>query len=70
MTLGWSAPIRRRGSAILVGRIATIYYFLHFLVILPLLARLERPKPLPASISQPVLSGGYAPAPARMMDKA
>jgi quinol-cytochrome oxidoreductase complex cytochrome b subunit len=59
------------GTWILIGRVATIWYFLHFIVILPLLSRLERPKPLPASISQPVLaSGGYSPAPARVMDKA
>jgi quinol-cytochrome oxidoreductase complex cytochrome b subunit len=58
------------GNWILVGRIATIWYFLHFIIILPLLSRLERPKPLPASISQPVLAGGYSPAPARVMDKA
>ena len=59
------------GNWILVGRVATIWYFLHFIVILPLLSRLERPKPLPASISQPVLApGGYSSAPARVMDKA
>jgi quinol-cytochrome oxidoreductase complex cytochrome b subunit len=59
------------GTWVVIGRIATIWYFLHFIVLLPLLSRLERPRPLPVSISQPVLSGGgYAPAPARAMDKA
>ena len=59
------------GHWVVIGRIATIWYFVHFIVLLPLLSRLERPRPLPVSISQPVLSagGGYAPAPARM-DKA
>jgi ubiquinol-cytochrome c reductase cytochrome b/c1 subunit len=58
------------GTWVVIGRIATIWYFLHFIVLLPLLSRLERPRPLPASISQPVLvGGGYAPAAARM-DKA
>jgi quinol-cytochrome oxidoreductase complex cytochrome b subunit len=58
------------GNWVVIGRIATIWYFLHFIVLLPLLSRLERPRPLPASISQPVLvGGGYAPAAARM-DKA
>jgi ubiquinol-cytochrome c reductase cytochrome b/c1 subunit len=45
------------GGWLLAGRIATIYYFLHFLVILPLIGLLERPRPLPASISEAVLAG-------------
>ncbi len=43
------------GNFILVGRLATIYYFLHFLVILPVVGWLESPKPLPDSIATPVL---------------
>ena len=35
-----------------IGRVATAYYFLHFLVILPVLGKLERPLPLPESISR------------------
>jgi ubiquinol-cytochrome c reductase cytochrome b subunit len=38
------------------SKICTAYYFLHFLVVLPLLGRLETPKPLPASISEAVLA--------------
>ncbi len=38
-----------------IGLLATLYYFLHFLVIVPLLGMLERPRPLPASISEAVL---------------
>jgi ubiquinol-cytochrome c reductase cytochrome b subunit len=44
------------GGWLIVGRIATAYYFLHFLVVLPLIGLLETPKPLPASISESVLS--------------
>ena len=40
----------------LVGQIATFYYFLHFLVILPVLGLIETPKPLPKSISEPILA--------------
>jgi quinol-cytochrome oxidoreductase complex cytochrome b subunit len=60
------------GNWILFGRIATIWYFVHFLIVLPLLSRLERPRPLPISISQSVLAsgGGFAPQPVRTMDKA
>ncbi|MFC4352440.1 cytochrome bc complex cytochrome b subunit [Fodinicurvata halophila] len=55
-----------------IGQIATAYYFAHFLIILPLLGRLERPKPLPASISDPVLKSGGAgtSAQAKPMEKA
>ena len=47
------------------SKICTAYYFLHFLVVLPLLGRFETPRPLPASISESVLkapSSGHAPA--------
>ena len=43
-----------------ISRVATLWYFAHFVVILPLVGILERPKPLPASISEPVLKGGGA----------
>jgi quinol-cytochrome oxidoreductase complex cytochrome b subunit len=49
-----------------IGRLATAYYFLHFLVLLPLIGKLETPKPLPTSIGTPVLGGGMAGAGARM----
>ncbi|TCZ63276.1 cytochrome b [Roseicella aquatilis] len=51
-----------------ISRVATAYYFLYFLVILPLLGRLERPLPLPESIARPVLRGG-GPLPAGAMSK-
>ncbi len=60
------------GHYVLIARIATAYYFAYFLVILPLLSRLERPLPLPESISRPVLGGGPLPAgaAAKPMEKA
>ena len=65
------------GIWILLGRVATTYYFVHFLVILPVLGKLERPLPLPESISQPVIrrgGGGGGPLPsgatAKPMEKA
>jgi quinol-cytochrome oxidoreductase complex cytochrome b subunit len=53
------------------AQIATAYYFFHFLILLPLLGKLERPKPLPTSISEPVLKGGgmMAGAAAKPMEK-
>ena len=40
---------------VIISQIATAYYFLHFLVILPIISQLERPEPLPFSITQAVL---------------
>ena len=39
----------------IAARILTAYYFIHFLIILPLLGLIETPKPLPNSISEAVL---------------
>ena len=36
-----------------LSRLATFYWFLHFLVLMPLLGRIERPLPLPPGISGP-----------------
>jgi quinol-cytochrome oxidoreductase complex cytochrome b subunit len=53
-----------------IGQLCTFWYFFHFLVILPALSFLERPKPLPLSIGAPVLGGGRAAAAAKPMEKA
>ncbi|MFQ5985675.1 MAG: cytochrome b, partial [Alphaproteobacteria bacterium] len=45
-----------------IGRVATAYYFLHFLVIMPVLGKLERTRALPDSIATAVLKGRGAPA--------
>ena len=41
------------------SKICTAYYFAYFLIILPLLGRLETPRPLPTSISEAVLSKSH-----------
>jgi ubiquinol-cytochrome c reductase cytochrome b subunit len=43
------------GLYLFVGRIATIYYFLHFILVLPVLGYKEKTIPLPISISDSVL---------------
>ncbi len=60
------------GWYVTASRLATAYYFAYFLVILPLLARLEKPLPLPESIARAVLGGGPLPAgaAAKPMEKA
>ena len=54
--LGWVGSKPAEGHYILIGRIATIYYFAHFLILMPLLGKYEKHRPLPESISKPVLA--------------
>ena len=59
--LGYLGGQPPEGAYVLIGQFGTLYYFVHFLILLPLLGKLERPRPLPTSISEPVL-GRAAPA--------
>jgi ubiquinol-cytochrome c reductase cytochrome b subunit len=56
VALGYLGSKPAEGLYVVFSRILTIYYFAHFLVILPLLGLLESPKPLPSSISDDVLA--------------
>ena len=49
--LGWLGSKPAEGGYVIAARVLTAYYFIHFLIILPLLGLIETPKPLPASIS-------------------
>ena len=53
--LGYLGAKPPEGIYVILAQLGTLYYFSHFLILLPLLGKLERPKPLPTSISQPVL---------------
>ena len=44
------------GVYVLIARIASVYYFSFFLIIMPLLSRFEKVSELPSSISAAVLS--------------
>jgi quinol-cytochrome oxidoreductase complex cytochrome b subunit len=44
----------------ILAKICTAYYFIHFIVILPVLGRIETPRPLPTSISESVLGKAHA----------
>jgi len=73
VVLGYMGALPAEGIYIVIGRIATVYYFAHFLVIIPLLAKFEKTRELPKSISEPVLGGGgggAAGAAAKPMEKA
>jgi quinol-cytochrome oxidoreductase complex cytochrome b subunit len=53
--LGWCGANPPEGFFVPLSRVATIYYFFHFLVLLPVLGKIERPLPLPPSIADAVL---------------
>jgi quinol-cytochrome oxidoreductase complex cytochrome b subunit len=57
VVLGWVGANKPEGVPLLVGQVCTAYYFAHFLIIIPLLAKFEKIRPLPESISEPVLKG-------------
>jgi ubiquinol-cytochrome c reductase cytochrome b subunit len=62
IALGWVGGSPVKPLTVAVGQIAAAYYFLHFLVILPLVSAFETPLPLPRSISESVLHGEEAEA--------
>ena len=62
LLLGYCGSQAAEGWPLIASRIGTFWYFFHFIVLLPLLSWVETPKPLPASISQPVLSPAMKPA--------
>ena len=56
--LGYLGSKPPEGLYVVAGRICTVYYFMHFFVILPLLGFVEKTKPLPMSITESVLGAG------------
>jgi ubiquinol-cytochrome c reductase cytochrome b/c1 subunit len=60
IALGWVGANPPEGLVVTVGQIATLYYFVHFLILFPILGKLERPRPLPLSIATAVLQGAGA----------
>ena len=68
--LGYLGGKPAEGIYVTLSRLATAYYFIHFLVILPLLSVVEKTRPLPQSISTPVIGGGMVSAPAAKRGKA
>ncbi|MBS0526468.1 MAG: cytochrome b N-terminal domain-containing protein [Proteobacteria bacterium] len=55
LVLGYCGAHPPEGGFVIASRLATIYYFFHFLVLLPILGKIERPLPLPPSIADAVL---------------
>jgi ubiquinol-cytochrome c reductase cytochrome b subunit len=55
LVLGYCGGAHAEEPYLMISQIATAYYFLHFLVILPIISMVERPEPLPFSITEAVL---------------
>jgi ubiquinol-cytochrome c reductase cytochrome b/c1 subunit len=53
--LGYMGSKPPEGIYVIAARLLTVYYFAHFLVILPVLGLVERPRPMPKSIADAVL---------------
>jgi len=57
LILGYMGAMPAEGIYLLIARVATAYYFAHFLIILPILGKKERTLQVPMSITEPVLGG-------------
>jgi ubiquinol-cytochrome c reductase cytochrome b/c1 subunit len=57
LILGYVGAMPAEGLYLLIARVATAYYFAHFLIILPFLGMKEKTTPLPLSITEPILGG-------------
>ena len=60
VALAWVGANPPEGLVVTVGQLATFYYFVHFLILFPLLGKVERPRPLPLRIATAVLQSGGA----------
>lgn len=58
VVLGWCGGQPAEGSALIISQIATFWYFFHLVILTPIVGWMENPKPLPASISEPVIKAG------------
>ncbi len=69
LVLGYCGANRPEGWFIVAGRLATLYYFVHFIILFPVIGWLERPLPLPTSIAAAVTKKSGAPLAAAPMEK-
>ena len=56
MLLGYLGAQPPEGIYVIAGRMLTVCYFAYFLILLPLLSRIETPRPVPNSIADDVLA--------------
>ena len=56
LLLGYLGAKPPEGIYLFLSRVSTIYYFAFFLVIMPILSRIEKPSPMPIGISNPAIN--------------
>jgi ubiquinol-cytochrome c reductase cytochrome b subunit len=57
LVLGYVGGKPAEEPYVMISQLATIYYFAHFLIILPIVSKFEKTLPLPNSIAESVLHG-------------
>ncbi|WP_420141329.1 cytochrome b, partial [Sphingomonas sp.] len=62
IALGWLGQAEPTATVVILSQLCAAYYFAHFLIILPIVSAMEKPLPLPNSISESVLHGEKAEA--------
>jgi ubiquinol-cytochrome c reductase cytochrome b subunit len=62
VALGYLGSKPAEGTYVMWARIFTAYYFMHFLIVMPIVGVMETPTPLPRSITESVLGKGAASA--------
>jgi quinol-cytochrome oxidoreductase complex cytochrome b subunit len=60
LALGYLGSQQPEGWYLVLGRILTFYYFAFFLLVMPLVGWIEKPRRLPGSITEAVLGPGRA----------
>ena len=58
IALGYLGSKPPEGAYVMWARIFTAYYFMHFLIVMPIVGVMETPSPLPRSIADSVLGSG------------
>ena len=52
LALGYLGAIPPEGSALVAAKLFTLYYFAHFLLVMPIVGLIETPRPMPSNISE------------------
>ena len=60
LILGYCGVMPAEEPYVMLSQLAAAYYFAHFLIILPIISKIEKPLPLPNSITESVLGGKNA----------
>ncbi len=56
LVLGWVGAKPAEGTMLIIGRVATFWYFFHLLILVPFVSKWEKTRDLPESINSAVLS--------------